>query len=81
MAKKFKAPKIEIRQRKGSHGIMTGANTEVFVDGQKLRGATKVSIDVAANSVARVNVELIGEIAFVGQIGHYTKIASKIQTQ
>jgi hypothetical protein len=81
MAKKVWAPKLEIRQRKGSRGVMTGGNTEVFLDGKKLRGATKVSFEVAANGVARVNVELLGEVAITGRIGQYSKIASKIQTQ
>ena len=81
MAKKLKVPKLEIRQRKGSRGVMTGGNTEVFLDGKKLRGATKVSFEVAANGVAKVNVELLGEVAITGKIGQYSKIASKIQTQ
>lgn len=81
MAKKFQAPKIEIRQRKGSRGITTGCNVELYIDGKKITNATKVSFEVASNTVARVNVELIGELTFVGRIGKYTRIASKIQTE
>jgi len=81
MAKKFTASKIEIKQRKGSPGIMTGANTEVFLDGKKLTGATKISFEVAANGIARVNVELLGQVAITGKIGQYSKVASKIQTE
>jgi hypothetical protein len=78
---KQKFPKIEIRQREGSKGIMTGGNTEVLVDGKKLTTATKVSFEVAASGIARVNVELLGEIAITGRIGKYSKVPSKIQTQ
>jgi hypothetical protein len=81
VAKKFIAPKIEIKQRKGSTGVMTGGNTEVFLDGKKLKGATKISFEVAANGIARVNVELLGQVAITGKIGQYSKVASKIQTE
>ena len=81
MAKKTKYTKIEVKQRKGSRGLMTGGNTEVFVDGKKMTSVTKISFEVAANGVARVNMELLGSVAVSGKIGKYNKIHAKIQTE
>jgi hypothetical protein len=78
---KNKAPKIEIRQRKGSQGIMTGSNTEILIDGKKMGSATKVTFEVAANATAKVNVELLGRVAVSGKIGKYSKTVTKIQTE
>ncbi len=78
---KSKAPLIEIRQRKGATGIMTGGNTELFLDGKKISNATKVTFEVAASGIARVNIELLGQVAITGRIGKYSKVPSKIQTQ
>jgi hypothetical protein len=80
MAKK-KYTQIEIKQKKGSQGLMTGGNTELFIDGKKMTSATKVSFEVASNGVAKVNVELLGQVAVSGKIGQYTKTTAKIQTE
>lgn len=81
MAKsKKKAPLIELRQRKNSEGIMTGANTELYLDGKKISNATAVKIEVAANGVAKATVELIGNIVFSGKIGRLEKIGASLKS-
>jgi hypothetical protein len=79
--KKVKYPLIEIRQKKGSKGPMVGANTEVFMDGKRLAGATKVSFEVEAIGVAKVKVELLGQVVIVGKLGQYETSRTKIQTK
>jgi hypothetical protein len=79
--KSVKYPKIEIRQKNGSKGFMVGANTELFIDGKKMTTATKISFEVSAASMAKVNVEFLGEIVVTGKIGQYRQVASKIQTE
>lgn len=75
-----KIPKIEIRQRKGSKGLMTGGNTEVLYNGKIIGSCTKAAFEVAANGVAKVTLELLGEVVVTGKIGKYTKVSTKLNT-
>lgn len=79
--KKFVAPLIEVRQRKGAKGVMVGANTEVLLDGKPLRGATKVTFEVCARGVAKLNVEFLGRMAVSGKIGEYSNTYAAIETK
>lgn len=81
MAKNKKYPLIELRQRKGAKGIMTGGNTELLIDGKPLKGATKATFEVAANGVAKMTVEVLGQMAITGRIGSFSKVVSKINTE
>jgi hypothetical protein len=67
--KKNKYTQIVIRQKEGSQGLMSGGNTELFIDGKKMTSATKVNFEVAAAGVAKVTVELLGQVTIVGKIG------------
>jgi len=37
--------KIEVKQIENTEGPMTGANTEIFIDGEKLRGVTSIKFE------------------------------------
>lgn len=56
-------PKITLRNKSGSEGkALTGANTELLLDGKPVRGATSVKIEVKSKSVAKVTIELIASV-------------------
>jgi hypothetical protein len=62
------APLLEIRQRPGSESkIMVGANTELYLDGQKVRGAQGVRFEVNAKGIAKATITLIGRFAVKGR--------------
>lgn len=71
--KKTKYTTVVIRQKEGSQGLMSGSNTELFIDGKKLTSATKVSFKVAAVGVAKVTVELLGQVVIIGKIGQLSQ--------
>lgn len=62
-------PKIEIRQKEDSGGAMTGANTEILMDGKPLKGVMGIKFQVTAGGVAKVNLDMIANVAVIGQIG------------
>ena len=74
-----KYQKIVIRQKKGSKGAMSGANTEVFIDGKELTGCTRLDFQVAALGLARVTLELIGRFEISGQIDKIQKKVKEIK--
>lgn len=60
------APKIELRKKKRAKGkILTGMNCEVYVDGKKLRGVTGYNLEINANGVAKVTLEMVGDISVI----------------
>lgn len=66
--KKKAAPKIELRKKKAAKGkLLTGMNCEVYVDGKKLRGVTSYSLDVVAKGIAKVTLEMVGDISVVSE--------------
>lgn len=73
-------PTVEIRQRKGSKGVMVGANTELYLDGKKIPNATKVSFEVAARGLAKVTIEIIGNVTISGKIGRFETVAASLQS-
>lgn len=66
--KKTKLPTLEIRQRAGANGIMVGANTELLIDGEIVRGATGVRFEVNAKGVATATITLIGRFKVTGKV-------------
>lgn len=62
-----KPHKLTVRQKEGSRGIMTGANTEILLDGKPLKYVNSLSFSVNASGVAQcfigimANVEIDGE--------------------
>lgn len=55
--------KIQVRNRAGSEGKITvGANTEILLDGQKLKGARFLKFEVSAKKVAKVTIEMFAEV-------------------
>lgn len=71
--------KITIKKRSDSKvGAMTGANTEVYLNGEKLKSCTGVKFEVKAASIAKIELEFVGEVELegdfvVGQIERKTK--------
>jgi hypothetical protein len=63
-----KIVKIEIRQKKYARNVMTGASTEVLVDGKKLKGVTKATFEVSARGIAKVQLEMLGDITVSGKL-------------
>lgn len=53
--------KITVRN-KNPGTISTGMNTEVLIDGKPLKYARFVKIEVKANGVAKVILEVLGEV-------------------
>ena len=53
--------KVKIYQRTEGQA-MTGLNTIVELDGKKLDGVTKVTFEVSAGNIAKISLEMIGEI-------------------
>lgn len=68
--------KITIKQKKDSEGrIMTGRNTEVFLGDKKLDNIVEISFKVSGDSIAIVEMKMVGEIEIEG----YANILNKIQ--
>lgn len=66
--KKTKAPLLEIRQKKGSRGVMVGANTELLLDGKPVKGATGVTFSVNAKGVAEAVITVVGRFQISGKV-------------
>jgi len=71
---KKKMHKIEVRQKEGSEGLMTGANTEVFLDGKRLRCVTSLKFEVKAKGIAKLQLEMLGDYAVSGVIGELEQV-------
>lgn len=68
--------KLSIKQKEEAKGkAMTGANTQVTLNGKPLRGCTGIKFEVQAASVAKVTIEMIAEVDIEGEftIGQITK--------
>ena len=60
--------KFEVRAR-DPEKIMTGANTEVYMDGVKLARCTRFAFEVDAKGIAKVSFDLLGTVAITGLVG------------
>lgn len=68
--KETKVPKLhtfEVKQRKGSAQAMSGATTEIFMDGEKMMGVTKVTFEVSTGALAKITFEVLGKFRVLGQ--------------
>lgn len=56
--------KITIRPKEGvPEGTpMTGANTQVLIDGEPFKGLTALAFDVETGSIARVTVQMFAQV-------------------
>lgn len=60
---KSRVNKIQVRNRPGAEGKITvGANTEILLNGERVRGANFIKIEIGAKKVARVMIELYAEV-------------------
>lgn len=72
--------KLTIKQKEESKGkVMTGANTEVLLNGKPLPGLTGIKFEVKAASIAKVTLEMIAEVDIQGDfvIGQFQKVFKK----
>ncbi len=60
--------KITIKQKGSGESIMTGANTEIYIDGVLLKDAYKVTFTSEAGQVAKVVIEMYGNVEIEGNI-------------
>lgn len=68
MARIPKLPIIEVRQRRGSTGVMKGLNTQLLINGKPLKGATGFTFEVDAKGVAHATISLIGRFKIKGKV-------------
>lgn len=64
-----KITKFELRQRKGAKGVMSGATTELFMNGKKMTCVTSVKVEVGTNQLAKMTLEVIGAFNVIGKFG------------
>jgi len=66
--------KLEIRQKKTSTDtIMTGANTEILIDGKPMKGISRASFVVEAGSVAHLLLEMYADVTISSSVDVITK--------
>jgi hypothetical protein len=59
---------FELRPRKGAEGKLTvGANTELWMDGVKMKGVRSANIAISAAGVAVLTLEVYGAFHVIGQ--------------
>lgn len=56
--------KITIRKREGvpSNRILTGATTDILLDGQPLKGCTGFKFEVEARGIAKVTISMFADV-------------------
>jgi hypothetical protein len=63
----YKAQKVTVRNKPGAEGRLTvGANTEVLLDGVRVRGVNFIKIEIGAKKLAKVTIELYAEVEVDG---------------
>lgn len=68
MSEDNKVHKFELRMRDPEcDKIMTGGNCELLMDGVKMRNVTKLTIELEARGIARMNIEVLGQFNVLGQ--------------
>jgi hypothetical protein len=53
---------LKVRQKPNSGKVSTGANTEVFLDGEPLRGVTFLKFEFKAAKVTKVQMEILAKV-------------------
>ena len=59
---------FELRQREGSTGVMSGANTQLLIDGVPFPLATSIKIEVNARELAKITITAFGRFKASGKI-------------
>src|ERR1035437_5100920 len=60
---KRKYQKITIRNRPGMEdSLTTGGNVEVLLDGERIRGAQFVKVEISCRKISKVTIELLAEV-------------------
>ncbi len=60
-------PVFELKMREGATGPMTGANTELFMDGKKMGSVAGVKVEVRARGLAKITLEMYGQFHVLGK--------------
>jgi hypothetical protein len=61
--KQAKLHKLQIKNKQNAEGqISKGANMEVLIDGQPLKGVTFIKFEVKACKVAKVMIEMLADV-------------------
>lgn len=60
-------PLFELKQREGTTGPMTGANTELFIDGVRQGNVSALKIEVAGRGMAKISLEMYGRVHVLGR--------------
>jgi hypothetical protein len=71
---------IEVRKREGAEGILTGANTVILIDGEPLKGCTRFQIDIKAQGLAVIQIEMLADFVLTAEIGDLRKKVKKLST-
>ena len=71
---KTKTHKIEVRQKPDSGTVMTGANTELLLDGKPIKMVQGFKFEVQAGGVAKVTLEMIAEVGLAAELGELTQV-------
>jgi len=62
-------PTIELRPKPGTEGqLMTGANTQVLMNGEKLPYVSAFKFEVNARGIAKVTLELYASVNIIGTV-------------
>lgn len=55
---------VELAVKKGAEGPLTGANAELLIDGEPVRGCRRAIIQLDANGIAVVQLEIYAKVSF-----------------
>lgn len=68
MSEESKVHTFELKPRDPEgKGIMSGAATQLLMDGQPMKGVRKVVVEVEAGEIAKMTIEVYGRFHVVGQ--------------
>jgi hypothetical protein len=63
MSKKTIGHKFSLQPKAGATGLSTGSNMELYMDGKLMKGVSHVSIDLSARSLAKLTIEVYGNLS------------------
>jgi hypothetical protein len=59
---------FEVKTRDGSlDTVMTGANTEIYMNGVKLDNVTDFKLEIPARGVAKITLQMVGTVSVIGK--------------
>lgn len=71
---------VELAAKQGSEGVLTGANAELLIDGEPVKGCHRVIIELGAMGIAKVQIELYAKVRF-SAIGDVTQLETPIDVR